>query len=73
MTANGVLFITLEDETGHANFIVMPDMFEKFRSVIVENSYLLIKGNAEDRRMIKGLYFEPIESFMAAPASHDFH
>ena len=73
MTANGVLFITLEDETGHANFIVLPEMFEKYRSVIVENKYLLIKGRAEDKRMVKGLYFEGIQEFMTAPASHDFH
>ena len=73
MTANGVLFITLEDETGHSNFIVLPEMFEKYRSVIVENKYLLIKGRAEDKRMVKGLYFEGIQKFITAPVSHDFH
>ena len=73
MTANGVMFITLEDETGHSNFIVLPEMFEKYRSVILENRYLLIKGRAENKRMVKGVYFEGIQEFMAAPASHDFH
>ncbi|MEZ5344189.1 MAG: error-prone DNA polymerase [Pyrinomonadaceae bacterium] len=72
MTAKGVLFITLEDETGHSNFIVLPEVFEKYRSVIVENSYLLIKGKAEDRRMVKGLHFESVTNFTAAPPSHDF-
>ena len=28
MTAKNVVFITLEDETGHSNFVVMPDIFE---------------------------------------------
>ena len=73
MTAKGVLFITLEDETGHSNFLVLPEVFEKYRRVIVENSYLFIKGKAEDKRMVKGLHFEGIHEFMAAPASHDFH
>ena len=73
MTAKGVLFITLEDETGHSNFLVLPEVFEKYRSVILENRYLLIKGRAEDKRMVKGVYFEGIQEFMAAPASHDFH
>ncbi|NNF00604.1 MAG: error-prone DNA polymerase [Pyrinomonadaceae bacterium] len=73
MTAKGVMFITLEDETGHSNFLVLPEVFEKFRSVILENRYLLIKGRAEDKRMVKGVYFEGIQKFMAAPASHDFH
>jgi error-prone DNA polymerase len=72
-TAKGVIFITLEDETGQSNFIVMPDVFERFRSVIVQNSYLLIKGMAEDGSLIKGLYFEPITSFATDVPSHDFH
>ncbi len=33
-TARGVMFITLEDETGFANFVVMPDLSEKLRSVL---------------------------------------
>lgn len=73
MTAKGVLFITLEDETGHSNFLVLPEVFEKYRSVILENRYLLIKGRAEDKRMVKGVYFEGIQEFMTAPVSHDFH
>ncbi len=73
MTAKGILFITLEDETGHSNFIVMPDIFERFRSVILENQYLLIKGRAENRRMVKAFYLEGIQQFLSAPASHDFH
>jgi DNA polymerase III alpha subunit len=30
-TANGVIFMTLEDETDIANAIVWPKMFERFR------------------------------------------
>jgi len=33
-TARGVMFITLEDETGFANFVVMPDLSEQLRSVL---------------------------------------
>jgi len=33
-TARGVMFITLEDETGFANFVVMPDLREPLRSVL---------------------------------------
>jgi error-prone DNA polymerase len=72
-TGNSVVFITMEDETGHSNFIVMPDMFERFRQVITHNSFLLIKGIAEEGGMIKALYFEPINAFMAEIGSHDFH
>jgi error-prone DNA polymerase len=72
-TAKDVVFITMEDETGHSNFIVLPDVFEKFRQVITHNNYLLIKGIVEEANMIKGLYFESISGFMADVKSHDFH
>lgn len=74
MTANDVVFITLEDETGHSNFVVMPDMFEKFRAVINQNDYLIIKGVFEERGMLKALYFEALNNyFRAAVAAHNFH
>jgi error-prone DNA polymerase len=74
MTANNVVFITLEDETGHSNFVVMPDMFEKFRAVINQNDYLIIKGIFEERGMLKALYFESLNNyFKAAVVSHNFH
>lgn len=74
MTANNVVFITLEDETGHSNFVVMPDMFEKFRTVINQNDYLIIKGIFEERGMLKALYFESLNNyFTAAVAAHNFH
>ena len=71
-TANDVVFITMEDETGYSNFIVMPDVFDKFRSVIVSSDFLLIRGTAEDGAMIKALYFERIDAFIAKIGSHDF-
>jgi error-prone DNA polymerase len=73
MTAKNVVFITLEDETGHSNFICMPDVFERFRAVINQNNFLLIKGIAEERGMIKVSYVEPVGEFAAQMWSHDFH
>jgi error-prone DNA polymerase len=72
-TGNSVVFITMEDETGHSNFIVMPDVFERFRRVITHSGFLLINGISEKDNMIKGLYFEPINDFMGEIGSHDFH
>jgi error-prone DNA polymerase len=72
MTANNVVFITLEDETGHSNFVVMPDVFEKYRSVINQNDYLIIKGIFEERGMLKARHFEPIYSFTVDVVSHNF-
>jgi error-prone DNA polymerase len=72
MTANNVVFITLEDETGHSNFVVMPDVFEKYRAVINQNDYLIIRGIFEERGMLKSMHFEPIHSFTAEVVSHNF-
>ncbi len=72
MTANNVVFITLEDETGHSNFVVMPDKFEKYRSVINQNDYLIIRGVFEERGMLKATHFEPISSFNNEVVSHNF-
>ena len=72
MTANNVVFITLEDETGHSNFVVMPDTFEKYRYVITQNDYLIIRGIFEERGMLKSMHFEPINNFTAEVVSHDF-
>jgi error-prone DNA polymerase len=73
MTANNVVFITLEDETGHSNFLVLPDIFERFRPVIMQNNFLMIRGVAEKGGLIKALYFQPITEFEAEVRSHDFH
>jgi error-prone DNA polymerase len=43
-TAKGFCFITLEDETGTANAVVVPDMFQRYRSVIHTAALLLIEG-----------------------------
>jgi len=72
MTAKDVVFITLEDETGHSNFVVMPDKFEEYRSVINQSDYLVIRGIFEERGMIKALSFKTLEGFTAEVVSHNF-
>ncbi len=72
MTANKVVFITLEDETGHSNFVVMPDKFEEYRVVISQSDYLVIRGIFEERGMIKAISFKTLEGFSAEVVSHNF-
>jgi error-prone DNA polymerase len=43
-TAKGFCFITLEDETGTANAVVVPAMFQHYRSVIHTAALLQIEG-----------------------------
>jgi error-prone DNA polymerase len=43
-SANGVIFVTLEDETGHANLIVWPKIFERFRQTTLGSTLLGVAG-----------------------------
>ncbi len=78
-TAKGVVFITLEDETGLANAIVYGPVFEKFRLVITTEPFLLISGKVQrDGEGTTHLMAARIEALRAAgelpaAASHDFH
>lgn len=46
-SAGGVLFMTLEDETGCTNIIMWESLQHKFRREILEGTVLLIKGTLE--------------------------
>jgi error-prone DNA polymerase len=45
--AKGVMFITLEDETGIANLVVWPQVFEKFRRVVMGASMIAVRGRIQ--------------------------
>jgi error-prone DNA polymerase len=46
-TAKGVVFISLEDETGITNLVVKPPVFERFRRTILMDRVLLVRGVLE--------------------------
>ncbi len=46
-TAKGVVFVTLEDETGVANAVVWKDRFEADRSVVMTASFLVVHGRVQ--------------------------
>ncbi|WP_188505981.1 error-prone DNA polymerase [Parapedobacter pyrenivorans] len=46
-TAKGVLFVTVEDETGFANLVVWGTMFEKYRREILQSRLLLVSGKLQ--------------------------
>jgi error-prone DNA polymerase len=43
-TASGVIFMTLEDETGIANIVVWPQLFEQFRAEVIGGRLVAIDG-----------------------------
>jgi error-prone DNA polymerase len=46
-TASGVIFITLEDETGIANLVVWPHVFERFRAVVLGARLMAVRGQVQ--------------------------
>jgi error-prone DNA polymerase len=46
-TASGVLFITIEDETGVANLVVRPDVYERHRRAIRHSVAIVAWGRVE--------------------------
>ncbi|HUE81346.1 MAG TPA: error-prone DNA polymerase [Pyrinomonadaceae bacterium] len=75
-TAKGFLFLSLEDETGIANIIVTPQLFDKNRPVLVDHPFLLIEGilqNQDNVVSVKAKRVKPLSFRGVATASHDFH
>jgi error-prone DNA polymerase len=57
-TAKGVVFLTLEDETGVANIVVWKDVFEKHRNLIMTASFLVVHGQVQSAHEVVHLVAE---------------
>jgi DNA polymerase III alpha subunit len=51
-TASGVIFITIEDESGVANLVVWPGIFERFRRVVLGAQLLLVRGKVQKEGLV---------------------
>jgi len=75
-TAKGFVFLSIEDETGIANAIITPDVYEQFKQVVVYEKFLLIEGelqNQENVISIKARSIHPLAISEVEVRSHDFH
>ena len=46
-TAKGILFITLEDESGNANLVVWQKLFDTYRKEIIQSRLLMVEGKVQ--------------------------
>ena len=60
-TASGVVFITLEDETGVANLIIWPKTFEKFRRVIMSARLIRVTGRLQREGIVVHIIADHLE------------
>jgi error-prone DNA polymerase len=75
-TASGVVFVTLEDETGFINLILWPKTFERWRHVATTSTLLAAHGKIE--RQDEVVYVVPdrlerLELHDVPAMSRDFH
>ncbi len=78
-TASGVVFMTIEDETGVANLILRPRVYERFRRQARHSVIAIARGKVERQGKVAHVMVERVEDFAdregAVPAakSRDFH
>ena len=60
-TAQGVIFMTLEDETGIANLIVWPKAFERLRAIVIGARFVVATGKLQSESGVVHLIVERME------------
>jgi len=77
-SASGVLFLTLEDETGNSNIVVWKQTQQHFRQALMTAKLLLVKGTLETKdnviHIVAGALLDYTSELEALPVeSRDFH
>ncbi|MEN9060190.1 OB-fold nucleic acid binding domain-containing protein [Ponticoccus litoralis] len=64
-TAKGVIFVTLEDETGVVNVIVWRKIYERFRRAVIAGRMLRVTGRLQRENGVTHVVSEQIEDISA--------
>jgi error-prone DNA polymerase len=75
-TAKGFVFLSLEDETGIANAIITPQLFQEDHVTVVNQQFLLIEGRLQNQDNVISVKAERVRALgitRAETVSHDFH
>jgi len=77
-TASGVIFVTLEDESGHVNVIVWNDLAERQRKELIGSRLLAVSGEVQRAGSVVHVLAKQLEDLSPllgrlATTSHDFH
>ena len=46
-TAGGICFMTIEDETGHANVVIFEKLFDEYRKEILQSKLIMVEGKLQ--------------------------
>jgi error-prone DNA polymerase len=75
-TAKGFVFLSIEDETGIANAIVSPQVYERNRVLVTTERFLMVEGRLQNEDNVIHVRASRIDSLhlnRVAVPSHDFH
>lgn len=75
-TAKGFVFLSLEDETGVANAIISPQLFQSNRLLLTSEQFLMVEGvlqNQDNVISVKAAHVSALSITRAQTSSHDFH
>jgi error-prone DNA polymerase len=75
-TAKGFIFLSMEDETGIANVIVTPDLYERERLTVTRSKFLLAEGPLQNQSgviHVKAVRLSVLSDKALDLRSHDFH
>ena len=77
-TAKGIIFMTLEDETGFLNVVVWPPVYERFRLLVKTRTFLGLTGRIQNQHGVVHLVADELwipDVGLAPPRrkSRDFH
>jgi error-prone DNA polymerase len=75
-TAKGFIFLSMEDETGIANVIVTPDLYERQRLVVTRSKFILAEGSLQNQDgviHVKASHLYSLFDQTLEVRSHDFH
>ena len=75
-TAKGMIFMTLEDETGTARVIISPDFYDANRMTVLHERFVQVSGQVQNHDKVVHLKASRIQQLnvgnLVVP-SHDFH
>ena len=75
-TAKGFIFLSMEDETGIANVIITPDLYDRDRLLVVRSKFLIVEGplqNQDNVIHVKAVRLTALWDSALEVQSHDFH
>jgi error-prone DNA polymerase len=75
-TAMGFIFLSMEDETGIANVIITPQLYERERLLVTRARFLKVHGKLQNQDgviHVKAESLEPLQTTPIEVRSHDFH